>query len=97
MNAQALRALRKSRNARSGFAAALWRAVSDGAKVEKINFKTFMGYLNDADRWTVSQLEAFARGATTLDEMKRSIREKLLESYGNGLAPVIVGALVSML
>ena len=43
-----------------------------------------MGYMNDTDRWLDAQLTAFSKGAIEFDEMKRNIREKILESYRNG-------------
>ena len=44
-----------------------------------------MGYLQDADRWLDALLADMAEGKIGFDELKRAIREKLLESYRNGL------------
>jgi hypothetical protein len=41
-----------------------------------------MGYMQDADRWLDALLADEKLG---VDEVKRAIREKLLESYRNGL------------
>lgn len=45
-----------------------------------------MGYLNDADRWLDAQFEALSKGALEYAEVKQNIRERILESYRNGLA-----------
>jgi endonuclease-3 len=41
--------------------------------------------LSDADRWLDAQLEALSKGTIALGEMKRNIRERILESYRSGL------------
>ena len=45
-----------------------------------------MGYMQDTDRWLDAQFEAIAKRAIEYDELKRNIRERILESYRNGLA-----------
>ena len=42
-----------------------------------------MGYMQDVDRWLEELLQDFAEGRT-FDDLKRAIREKILESYRNG-------------
>jgi len=44
-----------------------------------------MGYLQDTDKWLDAQFEALMKEALEYDELKRNIREKILESYRNGL------------
>lgn len=44
-----------------------------------------MGYLQDADRWLDAVFAELAANRTTYGEVKKAIREKLLESYKNGL------------
>ena len=44
-----------------------------------------MGYLQDTDRWLDAQFDALSKGAIEYDELKRNIRERILESYRNGL------------
>jgi hypothetical protein len=48
-----------------------------------------MGYMQDADRWLddvlVTLLDGEAVDVHILEDAKRQIREKLLESYRNGL------------
>jgi hypothetical protein len=44
-----------------------------------------MGYLQDADRWLDSLFADLADGRIDFAETKRSIRERILESYKNGL------------
>ena len=44
-----------------------------------------MGYLQDTDRWLDGQLDALSKDAIAYDEFKRNIRERILESYKNGL------------
>jgi hypothetical protein len=58
----------------------------NGAKVEtpQTNNAT-MGYMQDTDRWLDALLADAADGKIGIDELKRAIREKLLESYRNGL------------
>ena len=42
-----------------------------------------MGYMQDVDRWLEELLQDFVEGKT-FDDLKRAIREKILESYRNG-------------
>jgi hypothetical protein len=44
-----------------------------------------MGYMQDADRWLDTLLADFSEAKIGFDELKRAIREKLLESYRNGV------------
>lgn len=44
-----------------------------------------MGYLQEADRWLDTLFADLADERTSFAETKRAIREKLLESYRNGL------------
>ena len=44
-----------------------------------------MGYLQDADRWLDAVFAEMEGKRTTYGEVKKAIREKLLESYKNGL------------
>ena len=44
-----------------------------------------MGYMQDTDRWLDGQLDALSKDAIEYDEFKRNIRERILESYKNGL------------
>jgi hypothetical protein len=44
-----------------------------------------MGYMQDADRWLDALLADVTEEKIGVDELKRAIREKLLESYRNGL------------
>jgi len=44
-----------------------------------------MGYMQDADRWLDALLVDFSQSKIGFNDMKRAIREKLLESYRNGL------------
>jgi hypothetical protein len=43
-----------------------------------------MGYMQDADRWLDTLLADVSAEKIGLTELKRAIREKLLESYRNG-------------
>lgn len=42
-----------------------------------------MAYMQDVDRWLEELLQDFVEGKT-FDDLKRAIREKILESYRNG-------------
>lgn len=44
-----------------------------------------MGYLQEVDRWLDVLLADFADGKITLDHLKRHVRDRLLDSYKNGL------------
>jgi len=44
-----------------------------------------MGYLQDADRWLDAILSDVIEEKISVPELKRAIREKILESYRNGL------------
>ena len=44
-----------------------------------------MGYLQEVDRWLDAILTDLADGKMQLDELKRDIRSRILESYKNGL------------
>jgi hypothetical protein len=44
-----------------------------------------MGYLQDADLWLDALLRDVTEQKISVEELKRAIREKLLESYRNGL------------
>ena len=44
-----------------------------------------MGYLQDTDRWLDTLLADFADDKLLVAEVKRDLREKILESYKNGL------------
>ena len=44
-----------------------------------------MGYLQEADRWLDALLRDVTEQKIGVAELKRAIREKLLESYQNGL------------
>lgn len=44
-----------------------------------------MGYLQEADRWLDAIFADLADGKMTFAEVKRDIRERILESYRNGL------------
>ncbi len=44
-----------------------------------------MGYLQEVDRWLDAILTDLADGKMDLDELKRDIRSRILESYKNGL------------
>ncbi len=43
-----------------------------------------MGYLHEVDQWLDEQFADFAAGVMVFPELKRVIREKILESYRNG-------------
>jgi hypothetical protein len=43
-----------------------------------------MGYLQDADRWLDGLIEQVADEKMEVTELKRALREKILESYRNG-------------
>ena len=45
-----------------------------------------MGYMQDTDRWLDALLTDLADDKLGLAELKRAVREKLLESYRNGQA-----------
>lgn len=42
-----------------------------------------MAYMQDVDRWLEELLQDFVEGRT-FDDLKRAVREKILESYRNG-------------
>lgn len=44
-----------------------------------------MGYLQEVDRWLEVILTDLADGKMDLQELKRDIRSRVLESYRNGL------------
>ena len=44
-----------------------------------------MGYMQDIDRWLGVLLQELDEGKRSEGEVARAIREKLLESYKNGL------------
>lgn len=44
-----------------------------------------MGYLQDVDQWLDAILTDVSDGKIGVPELKRAIREKILESYKNGL------------
>jgi hypothetical protein len=44
-----------------------------------------MGYLQDVDQWLDALLTDVSDGKIGVPELKRAIREKVLESYRNGL------------
>jgi hypothetical protein len=44
-----------------------------------------MGYLQEVDRWLDMLLTDLADGKLSLKEMKRDVRERILDSYRNGL------------
>jgi hypothetical protein len=44
-----------------------------------------MGYLQDVDRWLDTLLDDCSTEKIGVPELKRAIREKILESYKNGL------------
>jgi hypothetical protein len=44
-----------------------------------------MGYMQDVDRWLDGLIEQVADEKMEVAELKRAIREKILESYRNGL------------
>ena len=44
-----------------------------------------MGYLQEVDRWLDALLSDICEGKIEVPELKRAIREKILESYRNGL------------
>jgi len=44
-----------------------------------------MGYLQDVDQWLDALLTEVSDGKIGVPELKRAIREKILESYKNGL------------
>jgi hypothetical protein len=44
-----------------------------------------MGYLQEVDRWLDVLFTDLADGKMSYDEVKRDIRERILESYRNGL------------
>jgi hypothetical protein len=43
-----------------------------------------MGYMQEVDGWLEGLLQDFVIEETTFDNLKRAIREKILESYRNG-------------
>jgi len=45
-----------------------------------------MGYLQEVDRWLDVILADVADGKMSLAELKRDIRERILDSYRNGKA-----------
>ena len=45
-----------------------------------------MGYLQEVDRWLDEIIEQVADEKMEVDELKRALREKILESYRNGPA-----------
>ena len=44
-----------------------------------------MGYMQEVDRWLDVIFTDLADGNTSYDETKRDIRERILESYRNGV------------
>ena len=44
-----------------------------------------MGYLQEADRWLDAIFADLADGKMSFAEVKRDIRERILQSYKNGL------------
>ena len=45
-----------------------------------------MGYLQEVDRWLDVLFKDHADGKTSYADVKRDIRERILDSYRNGLA-----------
>ncbi len=59
----------------------------NGAKVElKTKRSTLMGYLQEVDRWLDMLFTDLADGNISFEDTKRDIRERILESYRNGVA-----------
>jgi hypothetical protein len=57
----------------------------NGAKVDYKPIPNFMGYLQEADRWIENLMNELFEDPERAPEIRRRFREKLLESYRNGL------------
>lgn len=44
-----------------------------------------MGYLQEVDRWLDMLATGLANGEMSYEEMKKDIKERILQSYKNGL------------